>query len=201
MTLVSNLTKVGLPDGIVALPNFPGLALLADAVNGIIWRVNVWTGEHSIAIQDDIFLPKSTIIPIGVDGLRIRNHQLFFTNLAQSLFGRVPISETGSATGPMQIIANVSLGDDFAIAADGTAYIAGDNTLYRVDRHGKVTILVGGPTDLTLEGATSAQFGRTVMDTDVLYVGTNGGLLSPVNGIVHGGQLLAINTNRVDQWR
>jgi hypothetical protein len=195
---VSNLTKVGLPDGIVALPNSPGLALLADAANGIVWRVDVWTGEHSVAIQDKMFLSESAILPIGVDGLHIWNRHLYFTNLAQSLFGRIPISRTGSPTGPIQIIANTTLGDDFAIAPDGTAYIAGDNTLYRVDQTGAVTIIAGGPNNLTLEGATSAQFGRTLTDRGVLYVGTNGGLLAPVDGVVHGGQLLAVNINILD---
>jgi hypothetical protein len=31
-----------------------------------------------------------------------------------------------------------------------------------------------------------------------LYVGTNGGLLVPVDGQVHGGQLLAVNINLFD---
>jgi hypothetical protein len=195
---VSSLAKVGLPDGIVALPDSPGLTLLADAVNGIVWKVDVWTGEHSIAIQDDHFLPHDTSLPLGVDGLHIWANWLYFTNLAQSWFGRVPISQNGSATGPIQIMANISFGDDFAIYADGTAYVAGANTFSRVNSAGAVTVLAGGPNDCTLEGATSAQFGRTAMDKGVLYVGTNGGLLVPVDGQVHGGQLLAVNINLFD---
>lgn len=88
--------------------------------------------------------------------------------------------------------------DDFTIAEDGRVYVAGDNTLWRVGLEGKVNVLAGGPDDLTLEGATSAQFGRTRDDEGVLYVGTNGGVLAPVGGVVHGGQILAINVELFD---
>jgi hypothetical protein len=120
---------------------------------------------------------------------------LFSTNLAQSYFGRVPISQNVSATGTIQIIANITFGDDFALTADGTAYIAGDNTLSMVEPAGSIAVLAAGANNLAFEGATPAEFGRTVMDRGELYIGTNGGLLVPTEGQVHGGQLLAINTN------
>lgn len=155
--------------------------------------MDVWTGEHSVAFQSDLFLPNASTLPLGVDGLRIWKDNLFFTNIANSVFGSVPISQNGSATSPVREIAKTPFGDDFAVAADGTAYVAGDNTLFRVDLTGNVETLAGGPDDLILEGATSAQFGRTSVDDGVLYISTNGGLLSPVHGEVHGGQVLAIN--------
>src|SRR2546421_12664749 len=83
--------------------------------------------------------------------------------------------------------------DDFTIAGNGTAYIAGNNTLYRVSQEGRLDTIAGGPNGNVLEGATSAQFGRTHMDHGVLYIGTNGGILAPVNWEIHGGQLAAIN--------
>ncbi|KAF2095109.1 hypothetical protein NA57DRAFT_79597 [Rhizodiscina lignyota] len=198
VTLVSRLLDVGLPDGIVALPDQLGLALLADAAKGRVWKVDVWTGEHSVAFQSELFRPNTSVLPLGIDGLSIWKDNLFFTNIARSVFGHVPISQNGSATGPIQQIAETPFGDDFAIAVDGTAYVVGDNTLFGVDLEGSAKILAGGPDDLTLEGATSAQFGRTSMDDGVLYIGTNGGLLSPVDGEIRGGQLLAINTKLFD---
>lgn len=192
--LVANLTDVGLPDGITTLDYEAGVVLLADASRGLVWRVDVETGNHTIAIQDDQFIPTNQEIPLGVDGVHILNDYLYFTNLGSDLLGRVPISGNGSALGPVQnVTTNMTFPDDFAVAENGTAYVAGGNTLYRVQPGGNVQALAGGPNDLILEGATSAQFGRTRMDQDVLYIGTNGGILAPVQGVVHGGQILAIN--------
>ncbi|MCJ1385735.1 hypothetical protein MMC17_008858 [Xylographa soralifera] len=193
VSLITNLTEVVLPDGIATLDNEIGLVLLADAAKGIVWRVDTTTGDYSIAIQDELFTTDNKIIPLGVDGIHVLNNNLYFTNFGNNAFGRVAISANGSATGPVEIIANMTIPDDFAIADDGTAYLAGDNSLYRYRQDGAVDILVGGPNSLVLEGCTSAQLGRTRMDKNVLYVGTNGGLLAPVDGQIHGGQLLAVN--------
>ncbi|MCJ1400947.1 hypothetical protein MMC11_004158 [Xylographa trunciseda] len=193
VTLLANLTEVDLPDGIATLDNEIGLVLLADAAKGIVWRVDTTTGDYSIAIQDQLFTTNNKLIPLGVDGIHTLNNYLYFTNFGNNAFGRVAISQNGTATGPVEIIANMTIPDDFAIAEDGTAYIAGDNTLYRFSQNGAVDNLVGGPNSLVLEGCTSAQLGRTRMDKDVLYIGTNGGLLAPVDGQIHGGQLVAVN--------
>ena len=88
--------------------------------------------------------------------------------------------------------------DDFEVAPDGTIYVVGDNTLWRVSTEGEVEVLAGGPNDVTLEGATSARLGRTVEDSNVLYITTNGGLLKAVDGDLHGGQLLAVNVGLYD---
>ena len=193
VTLIANLTNVILPDGIATLENEIGLVLLADAAQGIVWRVDTTTGDYSIAIQDALFTTNNTLIPLGVDGIHILNDYLYFTNFGNNAFGRVAISVNGSATGPVDIIASMTIPDDFAIADDGTAYLAGDNSLYRYSPDGAVDILIGGPNSLVLEGCTSAQLGRTRLDKNVLYIGTNGGLLAPVDGQIHGGQLVAVN--------
>ncbi|MCJ1316732.1 hypothetical protein MMC15_002053 [Xylographa vitiligo] len=193
VTLIANLTDVILPDGIATLDNEIGLVLLADAAQGIVWRVDATTGDYSIAIQDALFTTNNTLIPLGVDGIHILNDYLYFTNFGNNAFGRVAISANGSATGPVEIIATMTIPDDFTITDDGTAYLAGDNSLYRYRQDGAVDILVGGPKSLVLEGCTSAQLGRTRMDKNVIYIGTNGGLLAPVDGQIHGGQLVAVN--------
>ncbi|MCJ1475534.1 hypothetical protein MMC13_004197 [Lambiella insularis] len=195
VTLVANLTDVGLPDGIATLDNEIGLVLLAYAARGIVWRVDTTTGHYTIAIQDELFTTNNQLISLGVDGVLRLNHDLYFTNFGNNAFGRVTISPNGSAIGPVELIADMTIPDDFAIADDGTAYIAGDNSLYRVSQKGTVDILVGGPNSLVVEGCTSAQLGRTRLDKDVLYIGTNGGILAPVDGQIHGGQLIAVNVD------
>ena len=168
-----------------------GLVLLADPQKGLVWRVDTNTGDYVVAISNDAFVPHNQI-PLGVDGIQIFNNYLFFTNLGDGFLGRIPIYNNGSARGAVEVIGNMTRPDDFAIAKDGTAYVAGDNSLYRVSLNGTVDILAGGANDTTLEGSTCARFGRTSLDQDVVYIGTNGGIPAPVDGI-RGGQVFALN--------
>ena len=176
-----------------------GVVLVADAGKGIVWRVDTTSGEYTIAIKDNLFLADNPQIPLGVDGIHILDGTLYFTNLAADLLGKVALTANGSAAGPVQnITTKLTIPDDFEVAADGTVYVVGDNTLWRVSPKGKVDVLAGGAADVTLEGATAAQLGRTVEDEDVLYISTNGGLLQVVKGDLHGGQLLAVNIGLYD---
>ncbi|KAL9093031.1 MAG: hypothetical protein Q9165_004169 [Trypethelium subeluteriae] len=197
VSLVANLADVGLPDGLAALPDTRGLVLLADAAKGVIWSVDTETGDHAIVAQNEAFITVNTQIPLGIDGIHISNGYLFFTNFGDNLLGRFQIGVNGTARGRIETIANLTNPDDFAVATNGLVYVAGDNKLYRASLNGSVDILAGGVHDPTLAGCTSAQFGRTSLDHDVLYIGTNGGILSPVNGI-HGGQVLALNVGLFD---
>jgi hypothetical protein len=164
----------------------------------VIWRVDTSNGNYEIAISDNAFVPSNPAIPLGVDGLHVANDFLYFTNLGSNLLGRIPIDGSGSAIGLVEnVTSSLAFPDDFALREDGTAYIAGANTLWKVGPRGNVEVLAGGINDTVVEGATSAQFGRTILDRDVLYVGTNGGILAPVDGVIHGGQILVVNVNEV----
>jgi hypothetical protein len=194
VSLIANLTEVGVPDEIAVLDTANGLVLLADASKGVVWKVDVNTGAYDVAVRDNAFLiPEDALIPLGVDGIHILNDYLYFTNLASNTLGRIAIHSNGSARGSAETVGKMTFPDDFALAKDGTAYVAGDNSLYRVGANSTVDILAGGPNDPTLEGCTAARFGRTFLDHSVLYISTNGGILAPVNGRIHGGQILAVN--------
>lgn len=167
----ADLQDVLLPDGVVTLPE-PGLVLVADAAKGVVWRVDTLTGDYEIAIRDSLFIPTNPAIPLGVDGLHIADHQLYFTNPDDNLLGRIPIDSHGNSAGSAEnVTTKLVFPDDFALREDGTAYVAGANTVWRVGRDGDVRVLAGGPHDKTLEGVTSAQLGRTDIDRDVLYLG------------------------------
>ncbi|KAK3115421.1 hypothetical protein LTR53_005268 [Teratosphaeriaceae sp. CCFEE 6253] len=171
VTLVANLTDVGLPDGVVPLTE-PDTVLIADAAQGLIWKLSTRTGEYTIVLDDDILRSHNPHLPLGVDGLHILDEYLYFTNLGDNIFARVAIDTTlGNATDQIEIVATLPFPDDFALAGDGTAYVVGANQLYRVSPAGKVDVLAGGVNDTTLEGATSATFGRTGGDAGVLYIG------------------------------
>ena len=193
--MIASLPDIVLPDGVTALDYDRGVVLVADAYKGIIWRVDTTTGAYSVAIKDPRFRRTNPDIPLGVDGIHILNNELYFTNFAANLVGKIPITADGSAASSVQNFTSKALfPDDFCLAEGGTAYVAGYNTLWRVSPDGDTIPLVGGPNSTVVQGVTSAQFGRTRDDQGVVYMGTEGGIFfTPPGAEVHGGQLLAVN--------
>ena len=170
VSLIANLTHVVLPDGVATLPHDPSVVLVADAAQGVIWRVNTATGNYNKAIDDPIFKPTDAI-PLGVNGIHILNNELYFTNLATNSVGKVAITSEGSTTSAVQVLTDKALAvDDFALSDAGIVYAAGANTLWQVSTDGHTTEFVGGPNSTVLQGITSARFGRTAVDQDVLYL-------------------------------
>jgi hypothetical protein len=195
-----------------------GLVLIADSLNGVVYRLNVNTGAYSIVIDDARmkYLPGS-ITNLGINGVKIRDGYLYWTNTGNPIFSRIPISSTGTPTGASQNVANVNNGDDFAFRRDGTAWVAQNQTeSLSVIKNGKTTLVAGDPTSTILAGVTAGQFGRTAATRNILYVTTNGGmflsyrtlsektsdadnppgLAVPVNGsIIVGGKIASIDTS------
>lgn len=194
MSFVASLPEVVLPDGVATLPYDPSDVLVADAAKGVIWRVNTASGHQQKVIDDPLFKPTEAV-PLGVNGIHVLDDQLYFTNLATNLVGRLKITITGDAAGPVQIVTTSALlADDFALADDGTVYAAGFNTLWKVASDGRTIAVAGGPNSTTVQGITSARFGRTALDHDVIYMSTEGGAFNdPPGSLIHGGQLLAVN--------
>jgi sugar lactone lactonase YvrE len=197
--LIANLTDVILPDGVVTLPYDPSVVLVVDAARGVIWRVNTATGNYAMAIDDPTFKP-TDIVPLGVNGIHIHNDELYFTNLAANSVGKVAITAGGSAASAIQVLTTEALAaDDFALSDSGVVYAAGANTLWQVLADGRTTAFAGGLNSTVLQGITSARFGRTAVDQNVLYLSTQGGLLEdPPGSAVHGGQLLTVNVNMIE---
>ncbi|GAB7326217.1 hypothetical protein MBLNU13_g10211t1 [Cladosporium sp. NU13] len=199
VSLIANLTDVVLPDGVVTLPYDPSVVLVADAAKGVVWRVNAVTGDHTMAIDGTAFKPTDEV-PLGVNGIHILNNELYFTNLATNSVGKVTITPDGSTAGKPQILTSKALAaDDFALSDSGIVYAAGANTLWRVSADGHTIAFGGDPNSMVLQGITSARFGQTAVDRDILYMSTQGGLLeNPPGSEVHGGQLLGVNINVFD---
>ena len=75
------------------------------------------------------------------------------------------------------------------------------NSIEEVGRDGESQVIIAGIVNSTeIAEPTSAQFGRTAADREVLYVTTGGGLAAPVDGDeIVGGQLVAVDTDGL--WR
>ena len=162
------------------------------------WSLNVNTGAISEAINlPDMKSVAGDIPQLGVNGIHYTNGVLYYTNTDQQLFVNLPVSSiTGGASGNPSIVAkSFGMPDDFALDNADNAYVAVNATaLSFIQPNGAVTVLAGGPSTNTLPGITSAKFGRTSSDNEVLYIGTTGGSFQYVTGdFTTPGALLKIN--------
>ena len=199
ITVAAYIPNVALPDGIVALNDHT--ILVADPPNGAIWSVNIKTGAYNIVSSDSLL--KGT----GVDGLKLHDNKLYFTDTSERLLGRFTIDlKNGIPVSNASVVARypddppVVAYDDFALSKDGKfAYpvVAGGNSVSRVDiKTGKQVTIAGDLNSTTIAQPTSAAFGRNG-DEGILYVTTAGGLGIPVNGNeTVGGQIVAIKVGK-----
>ncbi|KAI1870346.1 uncharacterized protein JN550_005274 [Neoarthrinium moseri] len=171
--------------------------LVADSIVGAVFKINISIGNYSVAGSDVDTMTDGTSdgsVPpgLGINGIRVHDKYMYFTNAAQSIFCRVKINDDAYLFGHVEIIASGFSQDDFAIDDDGSAYIAaGDqNSVVRVTPTGNVSTLAGSLGAMDLAGSTSCAFRRDATDRrrhedragKVLYVSTSGGVWEPVNG-------------------
>lgn len=190
-SLITTIPEAGFLNGVTTIQNgHPDYVLIADSLNGLIYRVNVKTGEYKSTIASPLWLGNPGI-QIGINGIHTQEGYLFWTNSAQSTFGAVPIDlHTAEATGPVTIFANAPNGtsfDDFAFKpGTGEIFLATQpNAISLIPREGQPVIVAGGGDDMTLAGPTSCAFGA---DGCTLYIttgGVGGGPMGPVSGGVY----------------
>ncbi|TPX12638.1 uncharacterized protein E0L32_000815 [Thyridium curvatum] len=176
--------------------------LASDTFAGLIYRVDMSTGDYSVAINATYLSKLKT--PHGVNGIRIVGDTLYAANSGQSILVKVPITENGAEAGPYTVIAHnkgpVDHWDDFAVDSEGGiwAVTASGNTLVRITPDGNTqTVVAGNLNSTAIAEGSSAQFGRGSCDSNVLYVTTVGGLLGPINGtVVIPGALVSVDTEK-----
>ncbi|KAF9895310.1 hypothetical protein FE257_000214 [Aspergillus nanangensis] len=156
--------------------------LISDSPEGIIWKLDLDTGKHAIAFKDDSMLPVPNGPPMGVNGIKVYNGYLYYVNVSKKEFRRVAIDRTASGSGPFELVSSEVTPDNFDIASDGTAYFATntENTIVKLTRQGEVIQIAGNKNSTTLPGPTCCVLDR---EEETLYIGTNGGLTGPVNGV------------------
>lgn len=185
---VTDLPNISMINGMTTLN--PHTLLLADSWAGNIVSLNTLTKQSSIFLSHTILRPDfdNKVLPLGVNGVRVHKDYVYFTNTVLNHLGRVRISPTGP-TGPFEMIAQgtaISQPDDFAVAQDGSVYLArplGD-TIQHVSLDGTVREIVKGGLG---SGATSVVFGKGGEET--LYL-SESGLEGGVMG--HGGRVIRV---------
>ncbi|KAI1749726.1 hypothetical protein F4782DRAFT_542038 [Xylaria castorea] len=164
-------------DGTAALPKHPRTILTADAIGGRILRVNTSDHSVSVALEHAALKPSDRENAKGVNGLKIREDYLYFTNSAQKTFGRFPIDENGSNTGDVEILAclddmpdSVSYGD-FSFDSVGNAFVAvHPSSVHKITPEGAQSIFAGGVNSTFLE-PTSVVVSN---DRKSIYISTAG---------------------------
>ena len=166
-------------NGLAALTTETVLA--SDSFGGVVYIIDLKTGVSKPVLNDATMMP-------GINGIRYRPPYLYFTNMVQGIFARIPIDpRTAEAKGDVEVIATKIVGvDDFALATwtDREAYLVNyeQNNILRVDAEANLVTFATG-----VIAPTSAFFGRTDADARVLYVVTSGG----VGG---GGKVVTVQT-------
>lgn len=200
---IASLPEAGLLNGMTVLDSQTRTVLIADSARGVIWRLNTHTGAYSVALADETMQPAANArVQLGVNGVRVCGRNVYYTSTTQGLFCRVSIDATGSTVSAFDVIASWPISDDFALRPDGSAYVAVNslNEVIKVASTGETLIVIGSLNSTIVAGATSARFGRTKSDHDLLYVTTSGGQVAPVNGtFTEGGKIVAMNLNKL--WR
>lgn len=186
-------------NGVVALPNAPNIVLIADSQFGLLFRLDTKRGMHEVVADRPEFKPNAErfnkTVGFGINGLKIRDGYLYFSNTNLVNIYRIRITENGyiaqSGKATVELYADLNplttFIDDFEIGKDGTLWVVtnDENTVIAVSPESrKSRVVAGAKTQLTVAGATGAAFGRTRKDKYVLYVSTAGGLDAPVNGSV-----------------
>ncbi|KAL2182140.1 uncharacterized protein P884DRAFT_274565 [Thermothelomyces heterothallicus CBS 202.75] len=168
---IATIAEASNLNGLAVLSN--STVLVADAGRGLVYRLDVGTGEYAVALQDATMAPSGGI-PFGIDGIKYRDGVVWYTNIFKNSFHRVAVDpDTAEAVGPYETLWTDLMGDDLCFGPDGLVYVATNagNSLVEVDP------AVGTPRSVgSVTGSTSCAFGRTDADANVAYVGAGQGV-------------------------
>lgn len=170
------------PNGIATFSPESNLALIADSVKGVVWKVDIETGNYSVALNDTTMLPASNSpLPLGINAVTVHGEHVYYTSTSRMEYCRVKVDKDANPVGDFEIIASGFLPDNVELTQDGTAYIPTDpqNGVVRITPLGQIALVAGGQVSFDLAGPTSARLSK---DRKTLYVGTSGGQIAPVLG-------------------
>lgn len=181
---VASLTGAALPNGIALAGPCSKNLLVADTFRGLIWNVNVTSGEVGVALNNTA-TKGGVENPSGVNGIKVWNKTLYWDSTGTNTLWKIPVSEDGYVDPkdwPVLIGQNITC-DDFVLDAEGTAYVAGPfDVVTQLNTDGTAEIITGtwNSTSSSIMGPTALRFGRMASDRWSLYVTSNGGIFNNV---------------------
>jgi hypothetical protein len=209
---VVDMPHLGFANGMTTLDAKTGIVLIADSARGLIWSVNIRTGEQQLALKHPSMKPVEDMPPkpIGINGVRVYNlggtTYVYYTSMNKNLLVRVPVNPaTAEAAGKYELFqlptGPTDMGttpDDFCVDEDGVAYIAANvqNRVISVDTTGQIKAVAGGYKKTLLEGVTGVALGR-FRDQQILFASTSGGSAVPIDGYYEGGKIVQIRLDEI----
>ena len=199
----ASIPQITFPNG-MASPS-ENLVIITDTDAGALYGADLTTGESYIVSTDPLLAPVANPLlgNVGANGVQIRNSYAYFSTSGSNILGRFPIASNGTQTGPGEVLAHAlysyDLLDDFTYDSFGNLYVASatGNTIQKVTRDARVSVIAGTLNSTTLAQPTSAKFGKRPSDRGVLYVTTGGGEGAPVNGdVIVGAQVVAVDLSK-----
>jgi hypothetical protein len=196
--------SISVPDtyglnGMASLPAMSRVVLSADSHGSCIYRINTLTRKVDVAFADPL-LGHGATFKVGINGLKIFNGYLYFTNSGQGTFGRVKIADDGSKAGDIEIVARIPgmppgkghAYDDFTLDIDGNAYVTlHTNEIVKITQDGIQTTFAGGNNSTIFKSPTSAAISQ---DRKSIYVATAGTTAGKIPGeIVFNGQVIHLS--------
>jgi len=195
---IAHVTGSGLLNGMEYLSK--SSILVADSDVGCVWKIGVNDGKIENLIEvDEMKPPTPPALPMGINGIKVHDGYLYWSNTGKMLFCRVKIDADGKAAGAPETLETETLVDDFVFDKKGNAWLAQHsvNVIGVVKVGGGVITVAGKPDQLEICGSTACQFGRKG-DEHILYVVTCGGLSYPVDGKTEGGKVVAVDTSKFE---
>ncbi|SPN96473.1 uncharacterized protein DNG_00001 [Cephalotrichum gorgonifer] len=196
-------------NGLTSIPGIDNAILVGDSA-GRVGYLNLSAGTFDpFAFDYPALKPdNSADLKIGVNGIKISDGYLYFSNFNLLTLSRIAITPQGypAPHADTELVADLAtigvIGlDDFAFDKHGNIYLTSniDNKLVYVEvSTGKSTVVVGGDLEMTVAGDTAAAFGRGHSDSEMLYVVTAGGKGAPVGGNrTEGAKVVAVDTSKL----
>ena len=167
-TVATDIAGAGFLNGVTLFS--PGTFLVADDTADVIWRVDLGSGIARPWLTDSLLIPPAGGLPIGPNGIKLRDGAAYISITGAGTILRVPILPDGSAGTP-EVWASSLQVDDFASGADGSVFAATQmGEIIRLFPDGSRTRLSTG----TL-GDAAVAFGPTAADSQDIYVMNNDG--------------------------
>lgn len=182
-------------NGMATAPASRDLLLMADSTLGVVWRLDINTGNAEKAITDPLFGKMPGNPNPALNGIRVWGEYLYFSNSNTGVLGSLRITPSGERAAGAQAqtlakAANGSTFDDFEVARDGTVFISVPTgfEIIRVAPDREAAVFVD---DMRIDHPSSVQ-SITHNTERVLYVTTDGALKG--FGGEGGGQVIKVSS-------
>ncbi|RDA95626.1 hypothetical protein CP533_1118 [Ophiocordyceps camponoti-saundersi (nom. inval.)] len=185
------------PNGLAALPGVDDVVLVADSTLGLVWRLYLESGKTEVAIKvPEMALHPGTRLKIGVNGIKVINGYLWWSNSYVGEFYRVKIDKLGNKLGYPELMYRYEnyFIDDFAFDERGIWGTTNqNNTVMFASSGGEIYDVAGAQDSPDVAADTSCVFGRTAgVDDKILFVATGN---TPKKG--RGAKVVAVDTSTI----